>query len=202
MYGGGSSSSSAAGSFLYRFARKTATAIWMFGPPLVWVKDRIVDIEIVQGHSMSPTLNPYTSGIKGWFRDRILVLRNLAIGPGDVVTFYDPFNPKRHLVKRVVGIQPKRRSSSIYSVDDYDELGGASGIDETTQRVAFEDIGGRVYVLGDNPKRSVDSRTFGPIPQPLIDGLVVGVIWPPWRLSWVPRPPDEDDEDDYDDNAQ
>lgn len=40
---------------------------------------------------MSPTLNPGSS----WFRDRIIVLRNLAIGPGDVVTFRDPFDPKR-----------------------------------------------------------------------------------------------------------
>ncbi|EEQ97089.1 hypothetical protein Pmar_PMAR027335 [Perkinsus marinus ATCC 50983] len=163
----------------------------------------------------------------------IIVLRNLAIGPGDVVTFRDPFDPKRwgmgwdapidcvgfitfewlvknnekfifrvtercstgkHLVKRVVAVEPRHRSSaSIHSIDDYDELGGAGGIDTTTHSVAFEDMGGRVYVLGDNPDRSVDSRYFGPIPQPLIDGLVVAVIWPPWRASWVPRPPEDDD---------
>ncbi|KAF4748779.1 hypothetical protein FOZ62_027862 [Perkinsus olseni] len=189
MYGASSTAE-----FLRHFARKTATAIWMFGPPLVWIKDRVVDIEIVQGHSMSPTLNPGSS----WFRDRIIVLRNLVIGPGDVVTFWDPFDPKRHLVKRVVAVEPRHRPSSVRTVDDYDELGGAGGLDESTHSVAFEDLGGRVYVLGDNPDRSVDSRYFGPIPQPLIDGLVVGVIWPPWRMSWVPRPPPDDD-DDFDD---
>lgn len=51
----------------------------------------------------------------------------------------------RHLVKRVVAVEPRHRSSaSIHSIDDYDELGGAGGIDTTTHSVAFEDMGGRV----------------------------------------------------------
>jgi nickel-type superoxide dismutase maturation protease len=63
--------------------------------------------------------------------------------PGDVVVLRDPEEPARHLVKRVAGPPP-----------------GAE-----PRRDA-------VYVLGDNPDESRDSRDFGPVPLALIIGRV------------------------------
>jgi signal peptidase I len=68
---------------------------------------------------------------------------------GEIVVFRDPETPGRLLVKRVVG------------------LGG----DRPVPGPAFP--GGSVYVEGDNPGASRDSRTFGPVPR----GAVVGVAW-------------------------
>eukprot|EP00439_Symbiodinium_sp_Y106_P021432 s1223_g2.t1 len=48
---------------------------------------------------------------------------------------------------------------------------------------------GHCWVEGDNPKLSVDSRSFGAIPAGLLEGLVLSVIWPFWRARWL---------DDYD----
>jgi len=33
-------------------------------------------------------------------------------------------------------------------------------------------------VVGDNPTESTDSRTFGPVPDHLIEGVVVARYWP------------------------
>ena len=63
--------------------------------------------------------------------------------PGDVVVLHDPEEPERHLVKRVVTPPP----------------------DASRPRDA-------VYVLGDNPEDSRDSRDFGPVPVALIVGRV------------------------------
>ena len=54
---------------------------------------------------------------------------------------------------------------------------------EIVKRVAHAD-GDSVTVAGDNPTRSTDSRSFGPVPRTAIRGVVRAVYWPPsaWRL--------------------
>lgn len=44
---------------------------------------------------------------------------------------------------------------------------------------------GGVYVLGDNPEHSTDSRTFGLVPHRSVVGLVVYRYAPPGRAGWV-----------------
>jgi signal peptidase I len=68
---------------------------------------------------------------------------------GDIVVFRDPEAPGRLLVKRVVGLG-----------DDRPPFGN-------TLRE------GIVYLEGDNPNVSRDSRTFGPVPR----HAVVGLAW-------------------------
>jgi nickel-type superoxide dismutase maturation protease len=41
--------------------------------------------------------------------------------------------------------------------------------------------GSSVFVLGDNPDRSTDSRQFGSVPSHLVHGVVKAVVFPPWR---------------------
>ena len=50
---------------------------------------------VVEGRSMEPTL------AEG---DRLLVVRAWRVGPGDLVAFHDPREPRRLLVKRVTSI--------------------------------------------------------------------------------------------------
>ncbi|MCU4187060.1 nickel-type superoxide dismutase maturation protease [Acidiferrimicrobium sp. IK] len=44
-------------------------------------------------------------------------------------------------------------------------------------------------VRGDNPARSTDSRTFGPVPAALIEGTVVWRYGPPERAGRIARGP-------------
>ena len=54
----------------------------------------------------------------------------------------------------------------------------------------------RVWVEGDDPEGSSDSRTFGPLPLGLVRGKILLVWWPPGRIrtpgpqvSWLRRFP-------------
>jgi signal peptidase I len=40
---------------------------------------------------------------------------------------------------------------------------------------------GAIFVMGDERDNSLDSRTFGPVPEDRIVGRVALRIWPPWR---------------------
>lgn len=53
-----------------------------------------------------------------------------------------------------------------------------------TQIVPFN----HVWLEGDadDPRRSLDSNTYGPVSISLVTGRVVGVLWPRWRpLRWT-----------------
>jgi nickel-type superoxide dismutase maturation protease len=79
--------------------------------------------------------------------DRLLVNRLAYVlrapGPGDVVVLRDPQQPGRYLLKRVAQAPE-----------------GARGP-------------GRFYVLGDNPRESRDSRSFGAVTR----AAIVGKAW-------------------------
>jgi len=45
---------------------------------------------------------------------------------------------------------------------------------------------GHVWLEGDNPDNSTDSRHYGPLPVDLIRGKVVARVWPPWLFGTVP----------------
>jgi signal peptidase I len=91
---------------------------------------------------MSPTLVP---------RDALYVdpgaYRHHPPRPGDIVVVRDPILPTRHLVKRV-GFVPD----------------GPAPPDGTTVPA------GSVYLVGDDPSVSRDSREFGPVPRSLLIG--------------------------------
>lgn len=53
------------------------------------------------------------------------------------------------------------------------------------KRVAGRAAGGGLRVVGDNPRASLDSRQFGPVPLERVRGRVFFRIWPPSRLGWV-----------------
>jgi signal peptidase I len=79
------------------------------------------------------------------------------VGPGDVVVIQHPERPGFEIVKRVVTV-----------------LG--DGAPDGTGRV------GRVWLEGDDPSSSTDSRAFGAVPLDRINGRVRLVWWPPRRI--------------------
>lgn len=46
---------------------------------------------------------------------------------------------------------------------------------------------GHVWLAGDNPAQSHDSRQFGPVPIAMVESRVVAIAWPPARAGEVPR---------------
>ncbi|MGP8074104.1 MAG: S26 family signal peptidase [Thermoplasmata archaeon] len=99
---------------------------------------------VVEDESMLPALRP---------GDRLLVdptyYRGRRPARGDVVVLRDPERPGRLLVKRVGATEgePDPSGAPVPS--------------------------GTLYLIGDDPARSRDSRSFGPVP---LNGLV-GRVW-------------------------
>ena len=53
------------------------------------------------------------------------------------------------------------------------------------KRLLTEEPGGGWYVIGDQPARSTDSRRFGPVPDALIEGIVLFRHHPLARLGRI-----------------
>jgi len=112
------------------------------------------------GPSMMPTFG--TAG------DIVLVehmtprLRRLK--RGDVVIAQSPTNPKQTICKRITG------------------LGGDTI--SVAKRYPFEGDRvikvpeGKLWLEGDNPRNSTDSRSYGPVPYGLVRGKVFFKLWP------------------------
>jgi len=80
-----------------------------------------------------------------------------GLRPGDVVVIEHPERRGFEMVKRVVG---------------------APGNHAPDGRL----LTGEVWVEGDDPASSTDSRTFGAVPMDLVRGRVRAVWWPPSRV--------------------
>jgi signal peptidase I len=92
----------------------------------------------------------------------------LAVAPGrvrrgDVVMLEHPVHPGVELVKRVRGVE-----------GDLAPDGGVLGA-------------GEVWVEGDRPERSSDSRAFGPVRIERVKARVALVYWPPPRRRLIRR---------------
>ncbi|AQK48968.1 Inner membrane protease subunit 1, nuclear encoding mitochondrial protein, mRNA [Zea mays] len=97
--------------------------------------------------------------------DRVSV-RLGRVAPGDIVLMISPEDPRKSVVKRVVGMQG---DSVTYLVDP-----GKSDSSRTV--VVPQD---HVWVQGDNIFASNDSRQFGAVPYGLITGKIFCRVWPP-----------------------
>lgn len=152
--------------------------------------------DFMAGPSMLPTIYPVGDiyiRFNSWFmklwngRDKWQV--------GDVVVFKDPRG--NHSCKRIIGIegdQVDKRGQYVHLYQDEQDLG--------IRKVPTIDVGdwedkleekkggqgmvivvpkGTVWVEGDNPLFSVDSRHYGPISNDSILGKVVYRLWPRHR---------------------
>ena len=90
--------------------------------------------------------------------DWLVALGGLPIARGDVVVVEYPTGKDFEVVKRVTGAP----GDEGLSADQW-------------------------FVEGDDPERSTDSRTFGPVSRAAIRGRVVFVYWPPRRWQVIRR---------------
>jgi signal peptidase I len=140
-----------------------------------------VALSVVNGTSMQPTLQD---------GDRLLINKFSLLfdtpKKGDVITFRDPSDPNRYLVKRVIGLPGDTveiRNGVLYV------NGTAMQEPYINSRIEDGDFGpvrvkeGTVFVMGDNRHRfaSRDSRyeSVGLVPFDLIDGKVELILWRP-----------------------
>jgi signal peptidase I len=146
------------------------------------LKTFVVESFSVLGPSMEPTL---------FDGDRLFVMkvpyRWTGVGPGDIVVFRYPKDPKRDFVKRVVatgGDRVEIRNGQLFV--------NGSPVSESyvrrPDRAEYPPLivpEGHVFALGDNRRNSDDSRSFGPVPVRNIKGRAVLLFWPLARVRVV-----------------
>ena len=98
-----------------------------------------------------------------------------------IQTFRSPEDPKKSLVKRIVGLPG-------------DKIRTCRGRGPKVLVPA-----GRCWIEGDNEANSNDSNTYGPVPIALIDARAMFIFWPPQHIGKLNRKKIESkEEDEYD----
>ena len=111
---------------------------------------------------------------------------------GDIVTFQDPENANRTLVKRVIatGGQTVDLVDGQVVVDGevldepYTE-GKASDPQNSTITYPYTVPEGYLWVMGDNRENSQDSRSFGAVSVDSVTGRACFVYWQAWDLPYI-----------------
>jgi signal peptidase I len=140
------------------------------------------NLSVVRGSSMAPGIHD---------GDRILVEPwSYLLGEverGDVVVLRYPLDPSVDYIKRVIGLP----GDQIVMVDGRVWVNGGL-LDEPYVLDADRDSylairvrAGCYFVLGDNRRRSSDSREFGLVPAEFLRGRVDLRLWPPSRAGVV-----------------
>jgi len=124
--------------------------------------DQIGNFSVVKGSSMYPILNQEESQ-----NDRVWVNHFIGkygeLNHGEVVTLNSPIESKNKvLIKRLIALE----NDEVRYLDARGNKKGPITIPR-----------GHVWVQGENIS-SLDSRTFGPIPINMINGVVRWVLWP------------------------
>ena len=125
------------------------------------VSEYALEVTMTVGPSMKPTMNE--SG------DVLLVDKTCnapwpftgRISTGDIVVARSPINAKTLICKRVKAMEGERnRQGRLMTA-------------------------GQVWLEGDNPLNSTDSRDYGPVPEALIEGRVFFRLWPLSSMGFV-----------------
>lgn len=116
---------------------------------------------IVSGESMAPT---FSSG------DYLIIdelTYNFLNEPkkNEVVVFRYPLDPSKYFIKRIVGLP---------------------GEELVVDGVEWKLGEGEYFVMGDNSRFSLDSRSWGPLPKENITGRALIRLWPPTALAYMP----------------
>ncbi len=132
----------------------------------------VFDIYVVRGQSMSPTLPQGTL---------VLILRSpffSALSAGNIVMVE---NNHERIVKRILALGPAHVewNDRVIRVNGRDAYPITPGQPVPLPGNTFVDKN-MVFLSGDNPQESIDSRSFGPRPINSILGRVIFVFHPFW----------------------
>ncbi|ELR17101.1 signal peptidase I, putative [Acanthamoeba castellanii str. Neff] len=127
------------------------------------------------GPSMHPTFN--AAGDSVWVYRRIDPATDLRVG--DIVHARTPTycrleGKQPGVLKRIKGLPGDTIKVTFYSPSKVGRTEAEEEADEVTIKVPA----GHVWVEGDNPGQSTDSRMWGPLPLALIEGKVVSRLNP------------------------
>lgn len=84
---------------------------------------------------------------------------------GDIIIAKCPSNPKQQICKRVIGLPGETVKVGFASYKSVPR--------------------GHVWLQGDNNSNSLDSRSYGPIPQGLIKSRAICKVWPIKSVSML-----------------
>ena len=138
-------------------------------PVALVVRTEFGCLHAVHGPSMMPTLEGSPNHHDYVFVRRQRTYHIERLKRGQVVTLLSPTEPRKVLVKRIIGMPGDMVIPR----------------DRTTKRNGVTVPQGHVWVEGDNENGSTDSNQFGPVPAGLIWGKVKCICFPPGRWSWV-----------------
>ena len=137
---------------------------------LLYLVDRYVGrVDLVHGPSMRPTLAHAGElvlvdkwGVRPFFSAAPSLQRN------DIVLCDSHYRASYVIVKRVVGV-------------------GGDALLLRDRGAVVRVPAGHVWLEGDNPLDSHDSRAYGAIPAALVQGRVAACVWPPWSARVFTR---------------
>ena len=128
----------------------------------LFVSSRLVTLTIVDGKSMSPTINE-SSEYSYVLVEKLTPIRKFK--KDDIVLSHDPEEHNKFIVKRIKALEGQ-----------FVEFDAENPSDEYIKKYSYKGKlsvpRGNCWVEGDNKSVSVDSRKFGPIPLGFIVGRV------------------------------
>ncbi|RAK98217.1 putative mitochondrial inner membrane protease subunit Imp2 [Aspergillus ibericus CBS 121593] len=144
------------------FSEHVLQVMWVRGPSMTPYLNE--DYENMQTKSDVVLVNMWGGGgVWPWERRR-------RLERGMVVTFRSPANPRHMAIKRIIGLPG-------------DQITTRQPCMKETQIVPYN----HVWLEGDaqDPKKTMDSNSYGPVSISLITGRVMAVLHPRWRwLDW------------------
>ncbi len=138
----------------------------------------------VRGSSMEPGIHD---------RDRIVVDHiTYMVGDvqrGDVVVLRYPLDPSLDYIKRVIGVpgdEIQIQGGVVMVNGDVLSEPYVSATSVERYTALYTKVRpGHYFVMGDNRRRSSDSREFGQVPFEYLRGKVRLRLWPPARFGWI-----------------
>jgi signal peptidase I len=142
----------------------------------------LFNFSVVRGSSMAPRIHD---------GDRILIDHwSYLLSPvqrGDIVVLKYPLDPSVDYIKRVIGLPGDRvvlEDGKVY-VNGTELAEPYVQAPDSLADLTVEVLPAHYFVLGDNRRRSCDSREFGQVPCDYVRGKVEVRVWPPQRLGRI-----------------